>query len=424
MNVDQFKKVFRVDNRRKLFVNIWEGIRAEESFKRLENFSSKSFVLIYPSFQHYIDGRRDNRRIAIALFIKFTALLTTIRFGISLIVGTPYILRLTSDANHVLGNRLIISSVLCFGSFICDIMIGLFIEMRLEIKGKYYVLNYLSDIKNRVNSNQLNSTFAKKYFKQLNFITKLLSINSLCLVSFGASLVFCLPPIIAYFDTNSEIKYSLISILFWNSITMIWLFDFYAVIFSTFQLFYLSVIYIKYQFLEVEQQMIESIVGQDFMALQKSLVRHNSICVSTAKLNQVNKNLILVLYKFAKPALNLLIYVSFAPDSSFITRIASITIFSIIFIVIFVMNLMSGSVSSAAHKPLKGVYKVFKSENLMPIEFRMKFMGFIEKLKESTIGFYCYDFFPMNNYEFYQYLCGWAYNYFLIMNVLRDYNFI
>ena len=54
----------------------------------------------------------------------------------------------------------------------------------------------------------------------------------------------------------------------------------------------------------------------------------------------------------------------------------------------------------------------------MSIKQRLKLLSFIEKLSGREIGFYCYDLFPMNNYEFYQYLYICGSNYFLFLSLI------
>ena len=128
-------------------------------------------------------------------------------------------------------------------------------------------------------------------------------------------------------------------------------------------------------------------------------------------------------YVLAKPALNILVYVSHAPDSQIFTRLATAIIFLACLSVIFTINLLCASVTSAAHKPLKTLHNSFKMKS-HSLFMKLKVITFIGKLSEKSIGFYCYKLYPMNNYSFYEYLCGWAYNYFLIMIFLRKRGFI
>ena len=88
-----------------------------DSFKHMEIFLAKTYFLISPSFDHYITGQLPYKRLFIVLLIKLGTIITFIRYGISALFDTPFLRWLTSNANYVLGNHLIIShniSLWCF----------------------------------------------------------------------------------------------------------------------------------------------------------------------------------------------------------------------------------------------------------------------------------------------------------------------
>ena len=126
-----------------------------------------------------------------------------------------------------------------------------------------------------------------------------------------------------------------------------------------------------------------------------------------------------VLYSFAKPVLTLLIYVSTAPDTPLATRLPISVVCMACFCVMFALNLICAAVTSAAHRPRKVLYKALMDVSI-PLQFRLKIYSFLEHTTDRHIGFWCYDLFPMNNYEFYQYVCSWAYQYFLTITLLKN----
>ena len=48
---------------------------------------------------------------------------------------------------------------------------------------------------------------------------------------------------------------------------------------------------------------------------------------------------------------------------------------------------------------------------------RLIIQNFIEKLSGPVIGFYCYDMFAVETYQFYDFVMGWISNYFLIIEL-------
>ena len=54
---------------------------------------------------------------------------------------------------------------------------------------------------------------------------------------------------------------------------------------------------------------------------------------------------------------------------------------------------------------------------------QFKLVTLLEKMTDREICYYCYDMFPMNNYEFYQYLSITGLNYFLIVDLVSKTNY-
>src|SRR5882724_6450985 len=69
-------------------------------FDRFEKFLVQTYYIIAPSIHDCINRRFTKRRVKIAILLRLIALLTAIRYGLSVIFDSPFILWLTSDANH------------------------------------------------------------------------------------------------------------------------------------------------------------------------------------------------------------------------------------------------------------------------------------------------------------------------------------
>ena len=155
--------------------------------------------------------------------------------------------------------------------------------------------------------------------------------------------------------------------------------------------------------------------------MMSALNDHNYCCRKTSQLNKTFNYLIIAMYFVAKPTLNILAYITHAKDTHHLTRMAATNILIVCITAIFSVTLLCASVTSCAHKPLKHMYQLFQKNKVSPIH-KLKALAFIEKLSGPDIGFYCYNLYPMNNNQFYKSTCGWAYNYFLVMNLITDMN--
>ena len=393
-------------------------IKGRKALRKIENFAINTFFITSKSFHDYTLGIRQTKRIIISLLIRSAAFLTIIRFGISLVFKSPYILWLTSNANHILGNRFIISAIIFCGSLLCNMLLGVFLIYNFEFRGNLFLIEFFFEVNQKL-ENELNIKFAQKFRNQMRYASILTSYPLLWIFSGGSAIIFSSPPFIAYFFMNECNEYSLLISGFWTIIFIIGLFDFYAVLFNAFNLYYLSVTHIKYQFMEVNQEISSSIKTKNYSKLLRAIKRHNQVCISTEKLNDSLKYGVFLMYKLTKPAMNLCIYGMMAQDFLVVTRICCLMIFLILFILMFLLNIMCVLVSSYAKRPLKTINNCFLSPR-MSTKIRLKVMGFAEKLSQTHIGFYCLDLFPMNNKEFYEYVSDWGFSYLLFLDLLKS----
>jgi len=86
-------------------------------------------------------------------------------------------------------------------------------------------------------------------------------------------------------------------------------------------------------------------------------------------------------------------------------------------LVIFIVNYISSSLSSAAHDFTADLYTFLASKTTL-VQHKLKICAFIEKLCGPVIGYYCYDLFAFNNYEFYEFVSFVFCNYFLLNDLL------
>ena len=115
----------------------------------------------------------------------------------------------------------------------------------------------------------------------------------------------------------------------------------------------------------------------------------------------------------------MLLHITHSRESNIYGRFIAATDFFFGFMLLYVVNNLCASVSSAAHKSYPMMYSfLIRNNTKIATKRKLKILAFIEKLSGPEIGIYCYDLFPMNNYEFYDFITSWAANYFLIMEFL------
>ena len=81
---------------------------------------------------------------------------------------------------------------------------------------------------------------------------------------------------------------------------------------------------------------------------------------------------------------------------------------------------MCARVNTTAYKSRSVLYSYICAKNTrISYKNRLKLMAFMERLSAKDIGFYCYDMFLMNNYEFMQYVIWFMVNHLLLLNILN-----
>ena len=151
-----------------------------------------------------------------------------------------------------------------------------------------------------------------------------------------------------------------------------------------------------------------------------SLIReHDYFTQMTQQINVTIKWLLFIVYYMVTPALQISFYCVHHRATHPICRIFCAVIVIAISVVLFVPVVLSTQIAKSAKMPNRFLQAFVgrKADKVIPIRIRLKIMNFVEHLSQVDIGFYCLDLFPMNNYEFYQYLYIAGLNYILIMKI-------
>ena len=147
--------------------------------------------------------------------------------------------------------------------------------------------------------------------------------------------------------------------------------------------------------------------------------KHRTVTKSISEMNEVMNGITFSIYMLSTPAINLFLYLGIRKDIETSVRIVftSLAIFflSIVFMLFFVCSI----VSKTAHKSRPILHPFLIKVANLSLKERLLLQNFNEWLSGRDIGFYCLDLFPMNNYQFYQYCCGFVYSFFLIVQVIH-----
>jgi hypothetical protein len=148
-----------------------------------------------------------------------------------------------------------------------------------------------------------------------------------------------------------------------------------------------------------------------------AIEEHNQITILCMKNNQSVNLILLIIYYLYSPLIDMVLYLAIYIDHFYIKLLGiSVTFFLILFL--FLFSSTTVWLRKSAHFPYNNLNSIIAKQKWIPLSKKMKIVSLIERLAGSEIAVYCYDFFPLNNYEFYQFIASIVGNFFLLMSLI------
>ena len=416
MNGEHFKDVSKKVVIKQKYNNfILNNIDEKIAIERLEKFIRKYQFIVSNNLDVYMNGTNSRFNRSVVTITKIIVLIVALRFAISALFPSQRMRALMGDSNYLIGHPFLISIMMSICAFVI-LFIGLVIQIQESHKCCSF-MNLLYWVKYKQLPLSLSPVHYRRFILHSNLLTKYLLKQAfwpLVIITngfmFGAT-------VLAYLDPNSG--FNLVSLIFWPIMTFIWTVQFYGIVSFGFIIWFMASTYLKYKFNEINEQIRISLKLKQVTSLQHCIRLHNLVTKLTKELNGFFSYMLFVLYYFATPALEILIYLSHDKHTYIFARFAAVFIFVLVFGTVFMLNLMSTWITKEAHKSLPLLHSFMNATRLRNYQ-SLKVMAFIEKLSGPEIGFYCYNMFPMNNYEFYQYVSITVANYFLILGLVKQ----
>ena len=394
--------------------NLFNFARA---LSKIENFSKKNFIIAHRSAEEYALGIPVETRFFHIFVIQFVILINTLRFYFSIILkNTDYQIYLM-DISEQLGHPVLISSSI--GTVSLAILgIGITATYQEKTQTLHLIDLFYSISEGKIKYPLTISNF-RKYCRKVNLVTDFVFKEfHIFMVSFCVLVNFVLT--LKILIDNEFNIYLLASFIFFNVIMFIFANLCFGYVWVGFVLWFSSTLYLKYKFNEINEKIELSLKHSNINLLMNVIEEHNYVEIMTKKFNHFFRMITFIIYYIATIGFQIMFFAIHNKDSTPFGRVGAATIFGSCFWSVLYMNIMSTWVNNAAHKPYYKLYSII-NQPVFCMRFRhhWKILLFIEKLSGRPIGYYCYDLFPMNNWEFYQYLLISGSNYILIMSLFN-----
>ena len=97
----RFKNRIKQNLHNFLLNDIEESLSLQKFEKLLRDF----YAIISPTFEDYVNGKKQIKRQIIILILRFIGFSIVLRYAISGIYNNKWILSIMSDGNHLFGNQ-------------------------------------------------------------------------------------------------------------------------------------------------------------------------------------------------------------------------------------------------------------------------------------------------------------------------------
>ena len=313
---------------------------------KIVSVAHKYGIIMTSDLDQYVSGYMSKRRLLVVSLFKLGAVLTTFRYFFASVFNKKWVIILMSDANNVLGNQRLFSILVSLAGFIV-VSVAVIIQIQ-EMSHSLTILDFLNDYKHK-RILQLNALNTRRLAVRTNLMSKYFIRQAFWPLVLSVSSLFCFAAIVVYLDPESG--FSLTSVIFWLLLFFVFLLQLFSLLSMGFVCCTLSMLYLKYKFKEIHENIESSLKFRNRLLLMKAIKEHNTNAEKTKELNEFFSLIIFNLYFFATPPLMIMIYLIHAKDSAGFTRIVVSFVFVIALMVVFSVNLLSSLVSKSAHKP-------------------------------------------------------------------------
>ena len=371
------------------------------------------YHISFNNIEGYVLGHKPPiRRIYMGLFFEILLILFLVRTLFMAFSDNPVLQIVFNDVINQLGDRkssMICAMLLGSGAFTVLIIRTLFNYYELTHRLKFF--GYLYDLIENKPAIELSCSRHQRLTLGLHLVTKYVFPFVYRLTLSMAITAYTLFSFL-YLPEGSVFSYIM---------AVLWLVPTYLSFMIIFSMLYLGAItwtfnmfYVKYAFNTIEENIKICLKCRNSKLVIKAISEHRIAVKICEDINDFYKLMNFILYFILSPFHMLNIYFITDESNPINFRITAAVVSIIVYSIIVSLILINSQITESAHRPRKYLYRYLDNSSL-PFKRRMKIMEFIEMLCGPDIGFYCWDWFSLNSYEFYQY-CAFCASFYLMVS--------
>ena len=242
------------------------------AIERIVKFANKHFIMLSTSLEEYERKEIKKSRVLWANAYRLCCLVSALRFFMSSVFSNETMITIMCDGNYMVSNQRILSMILSLACFII-LFICVLLQFN-EMNYKWYLLTFLYQLEHR-QLIPLNTKNKRKLAIIINLMVKLLMKQAFWPLVTFASLLFCGPPLVAYFD--NKYNFSIILVIFFTICIIVWSLQYFCIVCAGFVAWTVPFFYLKFKFNEIYETVEFCVKHNNIDVLKRVISQHNRL---------------------------------------------------------------------------------------------------------------------------------------------------
>ena len=380
----------------------------------LDKMQCGEHVIMSKSTEHYVKRQaiaiKSNHRryLYILLFVIYT-----FRGSILSFYQQDWIISLTGDYAHVMGNTTLISRLIILTS--SCVLIFIIYSHYMENRFQLTQIDTIFDMIGGKQDFKLMDRYRTKFIGRSLFVCKLIN-TYYYKMQIPSDIMHSLLALVAYLSTTLEQN---LPILCLNAFcNIIWLRHSVSMLYTLVMWSFIIIEFMKWKF-----QSIIDMISSNIFLINEGIHKYNKMYIIMSKITKPMNTFISILYIFFPIYYSCALNIAFDNMTSKFGTLLTIILALMVFSGNYMSFLLLSSISNTNHLFLKYLYSLLIDNNFNQRVLRRRIDSFIARLNIEFIGFLCLSLMKFESSSFYEYLIGLSSTYFLI-SINNNYNVI
>ena len=386
-----------------------------QGITRIEHFIIDHYVIASKSFRDYATGQSISNGRRFRMWLNMMLMIFNIaRYIVLSIYDDEWILILTGEFCYKLYDMKIIAKFIISGLFLCFSFQS--VTYWIEYKQRFKIIEVFYQLQQNDNQYKLTRISTRKFNIFSYGLYKLFLVQTYYWLA-GSTIALSLLLVYQAYMNDQIDHYLLLLIL--NMINLaLWVRQAFISSFSTIALFYLTIYYARLKFNEFLALLRNNVNKCNNQGIFKIILFHKQLRELITDLSGHINMVIGCAYNIYPYMIVISLHIAWESEITR-TRIFMTTICFTLFLLNYIMNMVSSWFPQKNIDISKCLYRLACTNSLTDLRLRLKIDEFILSLNENYFDFYCFNLFTFTKISFYKYIFGLSITYVLVFKNIQ-----